>query len=287
MKAVLKKEFKSYMTSMTGYIFLFFILLVFGIYFTAINVQQAYPEIGYVFGNMSFVFLIAVPILTMRLMAEEQKNKTDQLLLTSPVKVSAIIMGKYGAVLAVYLIGTAVICVYPLVLGWHGTVSYPMAYTSILGFFLFGAAFIAVGLFISSLTESQIIAAVLSFIVFFISYVEEGIAGFFSGSGKTSLAAFMVIALLMCLWVGRTTKNIYIFFGMSIVTEAVLLVFYQVNPAWFERKIQDFLGIFNVVGHMDYFIYGILDLGNIVYFLSVIAISLFLAVQTVEKRRWA
>lgn len=286
MRAILKKELKSYMTSMVGYVFLFLILLIFGIYFTAINLQQAYSEIGYVFGNMSFIFLIAVPVLTMRLMAEEQKNKTDQLLLTSPVKMWKIVLGKYLAVLGIYLTGVIVISFYPLILGWHGNISYAMAYTAIVGFLLFGAAFIAIGLFISSATESPVIAAVLSFILFFISYVEEGIAGFFSGSSGASIVSFMIIAVLICIWIGMMCKNFYIFAGTVIIAELALLVFYIINPTWFEGKIQDFLEIFNIAKHMDNFIYGILDFRSVIYFLSIIVISLFLAVQTVEKRRW-
>ena len=172
MKAIYKKELRSYLTSMIGYVFISFILVLLGIYFTAINIQQAYPEIGYAIGNTSFVFLIAVPILTMRVLAEEQKNKTDQMLLTAPVHVESIILGKYLALLTIFAVPTAVICLYPLLLAQHGTISYAMSYTSILGFFLLGAAYIAIGVFISSITESQVIAAVIAFIVLFITYVE-------------------------------------------------------------------------------------------------------------------
>ena len=202
MKAIYKKELRSYLTSMIGYVFISFILVLLGIYFTAINIQQAYPEIGYAIGNTSFVFLIAVPILTMRVLAEEQKNKTDQMLLTAPVHVESIILGKYLALLTIFAVPTAVICLYPLLLAQHGTISYAMSYTSILGFFLLGAAYIAIGVFISSITESQVIAAVIAFIVLFITYVEEGIAGFFPESAEGSLFAFMVLAALFCLWIG-------------------------------------------------------------------------------------
>lgn len=134
MKAIYKKELRSYLTSMIGYVFIVFILLLIGMYFTAINIQQAYPEIGYALGNASFVFLIAVPVLTMRVLAEEQKNRTDQMLLTAPVRIEHIILGKYLALLTVFLIPVAVICLYPLVLAQHGTISFAMSYTSLLGF---------------------------------------------------------------------------------------------------------------------------------------------------------
>ena len=161
MTAIYKKELKSYLTSMIGYLFMAFTLALFGLYFTAINLQQGYPEIGYALQNSAFILLIAVPVLTMRVLSEEQKNKTDQLLLTAPVKISDIILGKYLALLTIYVIPVLIMCLYPLLLGTHGTVSYAVSYTSILGYFLLGAAYISVGVFVSSITESQVIAAVV------------------------------------------------------------------------------------------------------------------------------
>lgn len=138
MTAIYKKELKSYLTSMIGYLFMAFTLALFGLYFTAINLQQGYPEIGYALQNSAFILLIAVPVLTMRVLSEEQKNKTDQLLLTAPVKISDIILGKYLALLTIYVIPVLIMCLYPLLLGTHGTVSYAVSYTSILGYFLLG-----------------------------------------------------------------------------------------------------------------------------------------------------
>lgn len=286
MKAIYKKELRSYLTSMIGYVFISFILVLLGIYFTAINIQQAYPEIGYAIGNTSFVFLIAVPILTMRVLAEEQKNKTDQMLLTAPVYVESIILGKYLALLTIFAVPTAVICLYPLLLAQHGTISYAMSYTSILGFFLLGAAYIAIGVFISSITESQVIAAVIAFIVLFITYVEEGIAGFFPESAEGSLFAFMVLAALFCLWIGSMIKNPVVTGVLTVVLEAALVIAYFVDSTLLEGKIQDFLAVFDLSGHLNNFIYGILDLNGIIYYLSVVVLCLFFTVQSLQKRRW-
>ncbi len=286
MKAIYKKELRSYLTSMIGYVFISFILVLLGIYFTAINIQQAYPEIGYAIGNTSFVFLIAVPILTMRVLAEEQKNKTDQMLLTAPVRVESIIFGKYLALLTIFAVPTAVICLYPLLLAQHGTISYAMSYTSILGFFLLGAAYIAIGVFISSITESQVIAAVIAFVVLFLTYVEEGIAGFFPESAEGSLFAFMVLAALFCLWIGSMIKNPVVTGVLAVVLEAALVIVYFVDSTLLEGKIQDFLAVFDLSGHLNNFIYGILDLNGIIYYLSVVVLCLFFTVQSLQKRRW-
>ena len=116
MTAVYKRELKSYLTSMIGYLFIFFILVLAGIYFSAYQLSSAYPKFEYTMSALTFVFLISVPILTMRVLAEERKQKTDQLLLTSPVSVTGIVMGKYLALVTVFAIPMAVMCTYPLIM---------------------------------------------------------------------------------------------------------------------------------------------------------------------------
>lgn len=176
MTAVYKRELRSYLTSMIGYIFIFFVLLLTGIYFSAYQLSAAYPKFEYTLSALTFVFLISVPILTMRVLAEERKQKTDQLLLTAPVSVEKIVMGKYLALVTVFAIPMVIICLYPLLMTKFGTVSLGMAYTAILGFFLLGCANLAIGVFISSLTESQVIAAVLTFVFLFAFYMMNGIS---------------------------------------------------------------------------------------------------------------
>ena len=143
MTAVYKRELRSYLTSMIGYIFIFFVLLLTGIYFSAYQLSAAYPKFEYTLSALTFVFLISVPILTMRVLAEERKQKTDQLLLTAPVSVEKIVMGKYLALVTIFAIPMAIICLYPLLMTKFGTVSLGMAYTAILGFFLLGCANLA------------------------------------------------------------------------------------------------------------------------------------------------
>ena len=182
MKAIYKREVASYFKSMTGYVFLFFVFLIVGIYFYAYNLLNGYPSMNVTFNSITFVFLLAVPVLTMRVLAEERRQKTDQLLITAPVSVARIVLGKFFALLTVYLIPIGVICIYPLIMRIFGKISFAQNYTAILGFFLLGAANIAVGLFISSLTENTIIAAVLTFVVMFLSYIMSGLESFLPSS---------------------------------------------------------------------------------------------------------
>ncbi len=183
MRAIYKRELRSYLTSMTGYIFMAVLLAVAGLYYTANCLVGSYPVFGVILSSIYFVLLIVVPVLTMRSMAEEKKQKTDQLLLTAPVSIWQIVAGKYLAMLTVFLIPMLVLCLYPLILLQFGSVSLPMAYASIFGYTLFGAACLAIGLFLSALTESQVIAAVLTFGVLFFLNMSSGIANVIGAEG--------------------------------------------------------------------------------------------------------
>ena len=286
MTAIYKRELRSYLTSMIGYIFIFFILLLTGIYFSAYQLSAAYPKFEYTLSALTFVFLISVPILTMRILAEERKQKTDQLLLTSPVSVEKIVMGKYLALVTVFAIPMAIICFYPLLMTKFGTVSLGMAYTAILGFFLLGCANLAIGVFISSLTESQVIAAVLTFILLFAFYMMNGISSFFSEGALSTCITFGLLILAAAIIIYTMIKNILISAVVCVAGEAVLAVLYVVNSEFFAGGIQKVLQVFNISGHFDNFANGIFDIKGVVYFLSVVAVCVFLTIQSIVKRRW-
>ena len=286
MTAIYKRELRSYLTSMIGYIFIFFILLLTGIYFSAYQLEAAYPKFEYTLSALTFVFLISVPILTMRILAEERKQKTDQLLLTSPVSVEKIVMGKYLALVTVFAIPMAIICFYPLLMTKFGTVSLGTAYTAILGFFLLGCANLAVGVFISSLTESQVIAAVLTFILLFAFYMMNGISSFFSEGALSTCITFGLLILAAAIIIYTMIKNLLISAVVCVAGEAVLAVLYVVNSEFFAGGIQKVLQVFNISGHFDNFANGIFDIKGVVYFLSVVAVCVFLTIQSIVKRRW-
>ena len=286
MTAIYKRELKSYLTSMIGYLFIFFILVLTGIYFSAYQLSAAYPKFEYTLSALTFVFLIAVPILTMRVLAEERKQKTDQLLLTSPVSVGGIVLGQYLALVTVYAIPMGVICLYPIVMSKFGTVSFASAYTAILGFFLLGCANIAIGVFFSSITESQVIAAVLTFVFLFAFYMMSGISTFFSQTSLSTCIAFGLLILALCIIIYTMIKNFVISAAICVVGEVALVITYIVNSGIFEGGIQKVLDIFNLSAHFENFTNSIFDVTGIVYFLSVIAICIFLTMQSIIKRRW-
>ena len=286
MIAVYKRELRSYLTSMIGYLFIFFILLLTGIYFSAYQLGAAYPRFEYTLSALTFVFLISVPILTMRVLAEERKQKTDQLLLTAPVSIEKIVFGKYFALVTIFAIPMLIMCLYPLLMTKFGTVSLGAAYTAILGFFLLGSANIAIGVFFSAITESQVIAAVLTFVFLFAFYMMNGISSFFSQTAMSTCVTFGLLIIALSLMIYSMIKNAVISGIICVAGEAVLVIIYVVKSSVFEGGIQKVMEVFNLSSHFENFTNSIFDVTGVLYFLSVIAICIFLTMQTILKRRW-
>lgn len=184
MLAIYKKELKSYLRTFVGFLFIAVTLFFLGLYFTVYNLMNGYPYFSYVVSSVAFIFLISVPVLTMRVLAEEKHSKTDQLILTAPVSVAGIVVGKFLALLTIFAIPVLIICLYPLLMSAYGTVPMAQAYLAILAYFLYGMTSIAIGMFLSSVTESQVIAAVLGFAVLFLGYMMSGICSLISSAGN-------------------------------------------------------------------------------------------------------
>ncbi len=184
MKAIYKREIGAFFHSLTGWLYLAAALLLMGIYFTYFNMLYGEPTIVSVLRGSIFLFLFAVPVLTMRSLAEERKQKTDQLLLTAPVTTEKIVFGKYLAVLTVYAVPVLILCIIPVILSFFGEFGMGVSYTALLGFFLYGMFALAAGLFFSSLTESPMIASVLTFIFLFLGYMMSGINSMISRTGN-------------------------------------------------------------------------------------------------------
>jgi len=287
--AIFERELKSYFTGVIGYVFAAFTLLFVGIYSMVINLQAGYPYFEYVLSNMTFVYLIAVPILTMRVISEEKRQKTDQLLYALPMSMTKIVLGKYLALLFVLAIPTGIMCLYPLILSSFGTIQLAMTYGVIIAFFLMGAALIAIGLFVSSITENQMVAAVLSFVVLLSNYLLSGggLTDFIPKTSQASFLAFSILAIAVGLIVRGMTKNTLagVAFAACCVVGFLLLLF--LSPTTMEGLFPAFLGALSIFDKFNAFTGGIFDLTGIVFFLTVIGIGLFLTIQSLEKRRWS
>lgn len=287
MSAVYKHEVSSYFTNVTGWVFGAFVLLFAGIYMMAYNLRGGYTNFEYVLGGMSFVFLVTVPILTMKIIAEEKRQKTDQLLYSLPISMTKVVLGKYLALLTVFALPVLVICFCPLLLRAFGNVWLPAAYSAILGFYLLGAALIAIGMFISSITESQAVAAGLCFIVMLLNYFITSLASYASSSASGSLAAFTVLVLLIGALFKLMTRSGFASIVLMAILEGALLVSFIVDSSAFEGLFPAVMEQLSLFDRFYGFIEGVFDLRSVVYLISVAAVFVFLSVQSLEKRRWS
>lgn len=220
---------------MIGWVFGAFLLLMAGIYFTAYNLNYGYSLFSYTLSSITFLFLIVSPILAMRTLAEERKQKTDQLLLTAPVTVWQIVLGKYMALIVTFLLPVVILCFYPLIMAQYGSIAFASTYVALLGFFLLGCTCLAVGLFFSSLTESQILAAVGTF-AFSAGMLSDGWnQWFFPETASASFFALVVIVLLIGLLIYHTTQNILLPLVIGVIGEGVLAVLYFVKSKHVRR----------------------------------------------------
>lgn len=287
MKAIFKHELASYFSSVTAFVFGAFLLLFTGIYTMSICISSASASFEYVLYYVGFVFLIIVPVLTMRVISEERKQKTDQLLYSLPLSMTQVVMGKYLALLVVFAVPMLIICLYPLVLSAFGSVYLPEAYGTILGFFLLGASLIAIGMFISSLTESQAVSAGLCFAVMLLNYFISSLASFVSSDAYASFVAFAILVLLLGLVVWLMTKNSFAAWVTIVVLEVALTAYYLLFQDSFAGLFAEVMEGMSLYERFYQFVYGVFDITAIVYFLTVIGVFLFLCVQSMEKRRWS
>lgn len=287
MIAVLKHEISSYFSNVTGYVFGAFLLLFAGIYTMVINLESAVTNFEYVLSNMSFVFLIIVPILTMRIIAEERHHKTDQLLYSLPIGMTRVVLGKYLALLTVFIVPVLVISAFPVILSAYGNIYFPACYSAIAGFFFLGAALIAIGVFISSVTESQAVSAGLCFVVMLVNYFLYDLVSYLPTTAYASLVAFAAVGILLGVVIWRLTKNSIVGSLVTICVIVGLLVVYFADSTLLAGRFAEVVEWLSLFDRFYRFVEGVFDLTGIVYFLSITGVFLFLSVQSMEKRRWS
>ncbi len=286
MFAIYKRELKSYFCGMTGAIFTAFLLLMVGIYMTVNNLMVAYPNFEYAISGILIVLLLLIPIISMRSVSEDIHTKTSQLLYALPLKLSSVVLAKYFALLTVLAIPTTVMCLYPLILSSYGTVNFASAYGAILAFFLLGAALLAIGLFLSSLTESQVIAAVMTFGVLLLMFLMNGLSTMIPQTAGASLAAFIVLALLLALILYGLTKNATVSLTLACVLVFGIVLTYLMDSSLFAGVFPKLMTSLALFDRFNSFTTGLFDVTSLVYYLSVAALFVFFTVQSMEKKRF-
>lgn len=286
MTAVLKHELRNYFHTLTAYVFGAFLLAFIGLGATLYNLQAAVSNFEFVLSFGSLVFVVIVPILTMRVIAEEKKQRTDQLLYSLPITTTEVVLGKYLALLVVYLIPLAVVSVYPLIFARYGDVYLLTSYGSIFAFFVLGAALIALGVFISSLTDNQGFAAGIGIAVILLNYYSASLTEYVSSTPAGALIAAFALVIVLGVVIRHLTKNEHLAYGFYFLAGGAVLILYLADPEAFSGLLPSVMKTLSLFERFYVFVNGVFDLTAIVYFVTFAAFFLFLSVQSLEKRRY-
>ncbi len=291
MKAIYKRELGAYFHSMIGSVCVAFMLAAVGLYFMVYNMFQGAPGFATALSSAIFLFIIVIPLLTMRSVAEDRKNKTDQLLLTAPVSVTSVVLGKFFAMVTVFAVPCVLYCFCPLIMklasGSEGIVYFKSDYATILAFLLLGCLYISIGLLISALTESQIIAAVATAGVLVLLYLWDGILNFLPTAAGGNLIGMIIVVLLIALLLYSLTSSFVISGVVGAAGIVALVVCYIVNSELFASLLPNVLGAFSLTTVLTNFATDyIFDAGGLVLYLSLTFLMLFLTVQMIQRRRW-
>jgi ABC-2 type transport system permease protein len=286
MTAVLKHELRNYFHTLTAYVFGAFLLAFVGIGAMLYNINSAFSNFEYVLSFGCLIFVVIVPVLTMRVIAEERKQKTDQLLYSLPLTTTQVIVGKYLALLVVYLLPLCIISIYPLIFAQFGDVYLLTAYGSIFAFFLLGAALIAVGVFISSLTDNQGFAAGIGIAVILFNYYSVSLAEYISSTAKGTMIALWVIGIFLGVIIRLLTKNENAAYAVTLVIVVGSVIIYFVKSELLEGILPTVMSTLSLFERFYTFVNGVFDVTAVVFYLTVIVFFLFLSVQSLEKRRY-
>lgn len=287
MKAVFRHELSSYFRTMTGYLFIGFLLLFVGVYSYVYNIQNSLANFEYVLSGMSFVFLLIIPVLTMGVIADERRRNTDQLLYSLPLSMTEVVLGKYFAMLVVLLIPTAIICIYPLVLNLFGNVYLLKTFGAIIGFFFLGAALIAVGMFVSSLTESPAVAAGICFLLLLLNYFMSSLSGYLPATATPSLIAMTALALIAALIIWMMTRSVGAAGVFAAAAVSILVILYLVNATWFAGLFPKIMSGLSLFERFNSFVDGVFDVKALIFYMTVCVLFVFLSIQSMDKRRWS
>lgn len=286
MIAVWKHELRLYFNSLTAYVFGAFLLAFIGIGSMLYNLQAAVSNFEYVLSFGCLVFVVIVPILTMRVIAEERKQKTDQLLYSLPITTTQVIIGKYLSLLTVFLIPLCIISLYPLIFSQFGDVYLLTSYGSIIAFFIMGTALLALGLFISSLTDNQGFAAGIGIAVILLNYYSVNLSEYLSSTAFGSVVTICVMILVLGMVTRHLTKNETLAYGIGFALFALTIAVFYMDPTKFEGLLPKIMTQLSLFERFYSFVNGVFDMTAIVYYVTFAIFFLFLSVQSLEKRRY-
>jgi len=286
MLAIFKRELKAYFLTPIGYLFMGLFLLLTGVFYFFDNLLSQNSQYTGFLGSILLIFLFAIPLLTMRLFSEEKRQKTDQLLLTSPVSIAGIVCGKFLAALAVYCATLFITVAYTVVIAVYGDLQTWETLGSYIGFIFLGACYISVGIFVSAITENQLTAALVSFFSLMFIWLIDPISQMVPSDTKSGIISSVVLLAALLLFLYLNTRNWIIVLGALILGGLIIGGFYLFKQDVFFGFIQKFLGWFSLNRRYQSFSIGLLKFDSLLYYASFSGLFLFLTVRLLEKRRW-
>ncbi len=286
MTSIIKKELYQYFTTMTGYVFLTALVFVSALTFVTNNVFSLNADYqSSLFGTLT-AFLLLIPLLTMRLFAEESKQKTDQLLFTAPAKISEIVLGKFFASTLLFLIGLLITLTFPIIISPFGQVITPQLLSSILGYILLISCFISVGVFISSLTDNQITAAAFTFATVFLFFVLNTIIKSLPADRISTLTFLFFVCIIISVIFYDSTKSKIASLVALVLSFGTVFIVFSINPTLFDNGLFKILSWFSLLGRFEGFIIGTINLSDVIYYISFVVIFIYLTIANLEKKRW-
>lgn len=286
MKAIYKKELRLFYTTMTGYVAAAMMLVLVGVCSHVVNLKGGLSGLEYALLSSRWALALVVPVLTMRSFVEEKKQHTDLLLSASPVTPAQIVLGKFFATATVYALPLAVVGFYPLIFSAYGCIDLPSALLALLAMLLLGLALIPIGMFISSLTESYVVATLVSIGAMMLMYFFTDIGSMASDSGTVALIVLTALVVGLVAVVYLLTRSSAAAVMTGAVLELACVVAYFISSAALTsllRSLLSWLGLFSMSQNL---FSGVLDIPAIVYYLSITGLFLFLCAGTLERRRW-
>jgi len=293
MISILKREIKAYFVTPIGCLYMGLFLLITGIYFTFSNLFNQSSYYSSFLGSILFIYLFAIPLLTMRLFSEEKRQKTDQLLLTSPISITEIVCGKFLAALSIYAMSLVVTVLYAVIIAIYGDLMVWETLGSYIGFLFLGACYISVGVFVSASTENQLTAALVTFFTLFVIWLIDPIAQMIPSDALAGVISASVLAFIVVLFLFINTRNWFISLVTAVIAAAVILfLYFYVSGYYYQFRgifngfLQNFLGWFSLNRRYQNFSMGLLKFDALLYYVSFSGLFLFLTIRLIEKRRW-
>lgn len=288
MKAIYFKELRNYFTTPLGYVFMAFMLVVFGIYFLFYGLIYGVADYSYVLNGVTMLILFGFPLLTMRIFSEESRTRTDQLLLTAPIPTWKIVAGKYLAALTLFTLALAITVLQPIVLaGMGGGVPGEKVIGGYIGFWLYGCSFLALGMLISALTENQLVAAIASIGIFMLIFLLDGIATLLPADRLFQLGAVIIATLIVAVLIYYAIKHLYIAGAIALALIAIEVLLFFFVPSVYDNLLVKVSEWISLVSRYSAFFTGVFDLSNVIFYLSFSVLICFITVQVIEKKRWS